>query len=126
MAGRLRLSNAERDRLVAAAGRDIAIKSWMSPKEIRRAVHALGNAAFRDRAKLAWAADPRSAASPQWLGLVALGDGWSPPAFPAERRRGHGRRRAQGTTGGRGDARGRGLVDRPGLHLTTGWPPSKS
>jgi poly(A) polymerase len=82
LAGRLRLSNAERDRLVAAAGRDIAIKSWMSPKEIRRAVHALGNAAFRDRAKLAWAADPRSAASPQWLGLVALGDGWSPPAFP--------------------------------------------
>jgi poly(A) polymerase len=82
LAGRLRLSNAERDRLVAAAGGDIAIKSWMSPKEIRRAVHALGAAAFRDRAKLAWAGDPRSAAAPQWLGLIALGDGWSSPAFP--------------------------------------------
>jgi poly(A) polymerase len=82
LAGRLRLSNAERDRLVAAAGGDVVIKSWMSPKEIRRAVHALGNTAFRDRAKLAWAADPRSAAAPQWLGLIALGDGWSAPAFP--------------------------------------------
>ncbi len=78
----LRLSNAERDRLAAALAPAPALKSWMSPREIRRALYRLGAQPFRDRAKLAWARAPRTAATPQWRGMIALGEGWSPPAFP--------------------------------------------
>jgi poly(A) polymerase len=82
LAERLRLSNAERDRLVAALAPAPALKSWMSPREIRRAIYREGKAAFRDRAKLAWAASTRTAATMQWRGLIALADGWTPPVFP--------------------------------------------
>ncbi|WP_374472146.1 CCA tRNA nucleotidyltransferase [Phenylobacterium sp.] len=81
-AERLRLSNAERDRIVAAVAPTPAFKSWMSPREIRRAVYRLGPQAFRDRAKLAWAQANRTAVAPQWRGMIALGEGWSPPPFP--------------------------------------------
>ena len=82
LAERLRLSNADRDRITAALAPTPELKSWMSPKEIRRAVYRLGQTAFRDRAKLAWAAAAGSPATHQWRGMIALGDGWSPPAFP--------------------------------------------
>jgi poly(A) polymerase len=81
-AERLRLSNAERDRMVAALSPTPELKSWMSPREIRRAVYRQGAATFRDRAKLAWARASRTAATPQWRGMIALGEGWTPPAFP--------------------------------------------
>jgi poly(A) polymerase len=54
----------------------------MSPRETRRVVYALGLKTFSDRVKLAWAASERSAATPQWRGLLALGESWTPPAFP--------------------------------------------
>lgn len=81
-AERLRLSNAERDRLVAAKGQGPRITSWMSPRESRRAVYALGAQTFHDRVKLAWARSNRTATAAQWRGLLALGDSWSPPPFP--------------------------------------------
>jgi poly(A) polymerase len=81
-AERLRLSNADRDRITAALGATPAFKSWMSPREIRRAVYHLGPQVFRDRAKLAWARASRTAVTPQWRGMIALGESWSPPAFP--------------------------------------------
>lgn len=82
MADRLRLSNAQRGRLQAAAGEEPRIVSWMSPREARRAVYALGQNAFADRIKLAWAAADRSAVTPQWRGLLALAETWTPPPFP--------------------------------------------
>ncbi|MDR7118347.1 poly(A) polymerase [Caulobacter sp. BE254] len=78
----LRLSNAQKERLVQAVGQSPRLVSWMSPREIRRVVYALGLKAFSDRVKLAWAASGRSAATPQWRGLLALGESWTPPAFP--------------------------------------------
>lgn len=80
-AARVRLSNEERDRITAALAPTPALKSWMSPREIRRAVYRAGHAAFRDRAKLAWAASPRTAATMQWRGMIALADGWPLPTF---------------------------------------------
>ena len=82
LAERLRLSNDQRDRLVAAMGAAPRITSWMSPREIRRAVYRLGARAFADRVKLTWAAANRSATTAQWRGQLALGEGWAPPAFP--------------------------------------------
>lgn len=79
---RLRLSNADRDRIVAALSPTPVLKSWMSPREIRRAVYRGGQSAFRDRAKLAWAAAPGTGATFQWRGMIALAEGWTPPAFP--------------------------------------------
>ena len=80
-AARLRLSNGERDRLVAALAPE-SFKSWMSPREIRRAVYRLGPQVVRDRAKLAWARASGTAATMQWRGMIALGEGWTAPAFP--------------------------------------------
>lgn len=82
LAERLRLSNTDRDRITAALSPTPELKSWMSPREIRRAVYRAGAATFRDRAKLAWAGASSTATTPQWRGMIALGDGWSRPAFP--------------------------------------------
>jgi poly(A) polymerase len=81
-AERLRLSNAERDRIAAALAPTPVFKSWMSPREIRRTLYRVGAQAFRDRAKLAWARADRTATTPQWRGMIALGEGWNRPAFP--------------------------------------------
>ena len=81
MAEQLRLSNALKERLVQAVGKSPRIVSWMSPRETRRAVYALGLKTFSDRVKLAWAGSERSAATAQWRGLLALGESWTPPAF---------------------------------------------
>ena len=82
IAERLRLSNEVRDRLVAAVGKSPRITSWMSPREIRRAVYANGLRALTDRVKLAWAKSGRTSVTHQWRGLLALAESWSPPAFP--------------------------------------------
>ena len=78
----LRLPNETRDRLSAAMGKTPKITSWMSPREARRAIYALGVQTLSDRIKLAWSQSPRSAATHQWRGLLALGASWTPPAFP--------------------------------------------
>ena len=82
LAERLRLSNADRDRIVAALAPTPKLKSWMSPREIRREVYRAGQAAFRDRAKLAWAGSTGTAATMQWRGMIALAEGWTAPPFP--------------------------------------------
>ena len=81
-AARLRLSNAQRDRLAAIPGSTPPITSALSPRQVRRTVYALGAGAFADRAMLAWAADPDTAATPAWRGLIAQAQGWTPPALP--------------------------------------------
>lgn len=78
----LRLSNEQRDRLIAAQGKTPRITSWMSPRESRRAVYQIGVEAFSDRIKLAWAHVTKSAATHQWRGLLALAQSWTPPPFP--------------------------------------------
>jgi len=81
-AQRLRLSNAQRDRLVAACSDGLRIVSWMSPREIRRAIYRIGAEAFQDRVKLAWAASDRPVTFTQWRMLHVYAGTWSPPPFP--------------------------------------------
>jgi poly(A) polymerase len=78
---RLKLSNEERDRLVAALGDDVKITSYMSLREMRRAIYKLGNEAFRDRVMLAWAASGNDKAQ-AWRALVAHATMWTPPKLP--------------------------------------------
>lgn len=81
-ARRLRLSNALRERLVAALAPEPRLSSWMSPRAARRAIWTAGASAFADRVRLAWAAAENTAAAPQWRALLALGETWNRPAFP--------------------------------------------
>jgi poly(A) polymerase len=80
LARRLKLSNEERDRLVAALGDDVKLSSYMSLKEMRRALYLLGPEAFRDRVMLNWAEHGGNAA--QWRALVAHAQMWTPPKLP--------------------------------------------
>ena len=77
-ARRLRLSNAARDRLAAAAAPDTSLRPDLGGSALRRAVHAAGSAVFADRVSLAWASD---AGRPGWR-VVLDAAGWRAPPFP--------------------------------------------
>jgi poly(A) polymerase len=81
LARRLKLSNEERDRLVAALGDDVRLTSFMSLREMRRALYRIGAEAFRDRVMLAWAEAGTSKAQ-QWRALIAHANMWQPPKLP--------------------------------------------
>ena len=82
LAERLRLSNVQRERLVAALTPEPKLVSWMSPKETRRLVYRLGAETLCDRVTLAWAASDRPAATTQWRALLPTARSWTPPRFP--------------------------------------------
>ena len=83
IAARLGLPAALADRLLAAVPDGRArIVSWMSPREIRRAIYRIGGQAFRDRVMLAWAGSERSSTTPQWRMLLVYPETWTPPGFP--------------------------------------------
>jgi poly(A) polymerase len=79
---RLRLSNAQKARLTAAAAPDPAIVSWMSPRDVRRAVWRLGAEAFCDKVMLAWAGTERRPATAQWRALLPMARSWPRPVLP--------------------------------------------
>jgi len=82
VAQRLRLSNADRDRLAAALTPEPRLVSWLSPRETRQLVYRLGTRAFCDRAMLEWAASERAAAAVQWRALLPLAQSWAAPRLP--------------------------------------------
>jgi poly(A) polymerase len=84
LAERLRLSNARKARLIAAAAPDPEIVSWMSPKAVRRGVWRLGAGAFCDKVMLAWAGADRKAATAQWRALIPIARSWPRPTFPLD------------------------------------------
>lgn len=77
---RLKLSNEERDRLVAALGGDVKFTSYMSLREMRRALYLLGAETFHDRIMLQWAEKGGNAA--QWRALTAHALMWTRPKLP--------------------------------------------
>ncbi len=77
-AERLRLSGAQRDRLIAAAGREPRLIPWMSPSALRRALHLLGAGATQDRLRQAWARAPHGASAGDWRALIAEARAWTP------------------------------------------------
>ena len=81
LARRLKLSNEERERLVAALGEEVKITSYMSLREMRRAIYKIGNEAFRDRVMLAWAGAGGGKAQ-HWRALLAHAQMWTPPKLP--------------------------------------------
>jgi poly(A) polymerase len=79
-AQRLRLSNAQRERLEAAAPADPAIRADMPPAEARARLYRLGERAFEDRLMLAWA--ERGGDGEAWRNLLTLARAWVRPKFP--------------------------------------------
>jgi poly(A) polymerase len=78
-ADRLRLSNADRDRLVQALGGE-RLDAQLPAPEARRLLYRLGQACFRDKVLLQWAAAPVSLGA--WRQLLDMADKWQLPRFP--------------------------------------------
>jgi poly(A) polymerase len=81
-AEKLRLSNAERQRLISTLGTTPRLVSWMSPREMRRAVYKVGVEPFCDRVMLAWAQSEHPAAGTQFRALLPMARTWPIPSFP--------------------------------------------
>ena len=78
---RLRLSNAEHERLASMA------EAWwrISPdddKGARALLYRLGPQRFLDRVLVAWARSPATAHDTAWRALAMLSDSWGAPVFP--------------------------------------------
>ena len=82
VARRLRLSSAEKERLLGVLyDPDIPLVPFMSPAAARRARYLLGQITYRDRFITAWIADGMGIGDPRWKPLFKISD-WSPPPFP--------------------------------------------
>ena len=82
IAERLKLSNADRERLSDLAGAREKIVSYLSIREVRKLLYRLGAQRFQDRARLRWAEDPKESNAIQWRALLAMADAWQRPVFP--------------------------------------------
>jgi poly(A) polymerase len=80
-ATRLKLSNADRDRLVAAFGDVSGLNAAMTSTDARKLRYRLGDATFRDRMLLRWAIEPDE---PRWSELYRDTEAWQRPVFPLD------------------------------------------
>jgi poly(A) polymerase len=79
---RLKLSNADRERLIDLTEGTERIVSYLSIREVRKLLYRIGIARFRDRVFLRWAEDPKASNFVQWRALLAMADAWERPTFP--------------------------------------------
>ena len=79
---RLRLTNAEYERLTSMADGWWQISARYGEHEARVLLYRLGDERFIDRVLLAWTRAPEGAADPAWHALATLPARWSAPAFP--------------------------------------------
>jgi poly(A) polymerase len=77
---RLRLSNAQRDRVTEAVIPAPEIGPTMTPRAARRRLYEIGQRGFIDRLMLAWA--ERGGEGDEWLALLRLAREWVRPKFP--------------------------------------------
>ncbi len=88
VAARLRLSNADADRLTALAGRAEGLGPGADAKAVRRRLYRLGADNFRDLALIEWAgakaadADLPEAVAESYRAQLATAAGWRPPSLP--------------------------------------------
>jgi len=82
LAERLRLSNKDRDRVSKALNDKTKIVSYLSMRELHRALYIMGTELFKDRVMLGWANDRKGHNAFQWRALLAMADSWTKPEFP--------------------------------------------
>jgi poly(A) polymerase len=81
VAARLRLSNAQRDRLAAALAPERQLAPGLAPQAARAVIYRIGPQAFRDRVLLNWAAAGGENGA-GWRDLLAIGEAWTSPRLP--------------------------------------------
>jgi poly(A) polymerase len=79
---RLRLANAEYERLASMADGWWQISRQWDEGTGRTLLYRLGRERFVDRVLLAWTRSPEGVAEPSWRVLVMLPERWSAPTFP--------------------------------------------
>jgi tRNA nucleotidyltransferase/poly(A) polymerase len=79
---RLRLANAEHERLLAMADRWWHISVETAEQDGRAALYRLGRTHFTDRVCLAWSRAGLGIIDPRWHELARLPERWSAPDFP--------------------------------------------
>lgn len=82
LAGRLKLSNRNRDRLLDMAELREPLLPQLGVREVRRLLYRWGAVQFRDRVLMDWSADPETSNVVAWRALLALADAWVRPQFP--------------------------------------------
>ena len=82
LAGDLKLSNAERRRLICAAEDETDLAHILDEAEFRRVLYQLGEQTFHDRARLVWASRPDMAPPAYWTAMFAAMKGWERPQLP--------------------------------------------
>lgn len=78
----LRLSNEERDRLVAMAGPGPVLAPGLGGAERRRAFYCLNTETWADAVLLAWASSGAGSDDPAWRNLYDEAASWQRPDFP--------------------------------------------
>lgn len=84
VAGRLRLSNADRRRLAEIAEGWRAMRPGAGDGALKTMLYRTGPQTFRDRALVAFARSGAAAGDERWTRLVTLPDRWTAPAFPVK------------------------------------------
>jgi poly(A) polymerase len=79
---RLRLANAESERLVSMGDAWWRIVAGLNEQAARALLYRLGPDGYLDRVLLAWSRAPEGVADPQWRALATLPSRWSVPQFP--------------------------------------------
>jgi poly(A) polymerase len=79
---RLRLANAEHQRLAAMADRWWRVAPEMGEAAARALIYRIGAENFVERTLLAWARSGADVTDPQWRTLVTLPERWIAPKFP--------------------------------------------
>jgi len=79
---RLRLSNAEHDRLASMADAWWRVTPAGGETAARVLLYRLGPERFADRVLLAWARSDAGAADADWRAMATLGERWVAPVFP--------------------------------------------
>jgi poly(A) polymerase len=79
---RLRLSNAEHERLAAMGERWWRVSPAMGEAGARALIYRIGPEYFADRVLLAWTRSDANAHDPAWRELAMLPQRWTAPAFP--------------------------------------------
>jgi poly(A) polymerase len=79
---RLRLTNAEHDRLASMADGWWRVTPAAGESAARALLYRLGPERFVDRVLLAWARSEAGAADADWRAMATLGERWTAPVFP--------------------------------------------
>jgi poly(A) polymerase len=79
---RLRLSNAEHERLLNMANRWWLVGTGLKPQAVRADLYRFGPVGFVDRLLLAWSRSQDQPHDPLWRDFVSLPARWQPPSCP--------------------------------------------